>query len=82
MKGEMANAFLCPECGSEDITDVLQSCVSTVVSDEPSSGVLQWDTCGQCHTRIPAHISERWDGLTIDQAKREWQEVYRPKRKR
>ena len=46
---------------------------------DPWSNVLQIMTCGKCQSQIPAHLGERWDGLSVDDAKKEWKKVYREK---
>ncbi|MDC9725448.1 MAG: hypothetical protein PSN44_05970 [Gammaproteobacteria bacterium] len=78
---EKENNFLCPECGGDKAYSVME--VSTVYDpDDPISGILEWISCEQCQNDIPAHIAERWNGLTTEQARQEWQDVYRTKSKR
>ena len=68
--------FLCPECGGEEPYIVME--VSTVYDpDDPVSSVLEWISCKQCGVNIPAHIAERWDGLTTEKAKKEWLDIYK-----
>jgi hypothetical protein len=33
--------------------------------------------CNDCKMIIPTHLAERWDNLSIDQAKDEWVKLYR-----
>jgi len=52
--------------------------VSTLFDPEvPWSGILQRITCAQCHFVIPAHLAERWNGISVKQARQQWREVYR-----
>ena len=68
--------FLCPECGGKK-PDGGMFVSSEPGSDDPWSSVLKIIFCEQCHKSIPAHLAERWDGITIEDAKKEWVEVYR-----
>lgn len=80
MKKTKSSAFLCPECGSNEVAAV------TMVETNPN-GHDAWDsvferiTCGKCKSVIPAHLGERWDELSVERAKLEWQEQYRKKGK-
>ena len=38
---------------------------------------MQQVECNDCKMIIPTHIAERWDNLSIEQAKKEWVKVYR-----
>ena len=74
-------SFLCPECGSEQAG--ICCMVSTRFSPDPDdvwSGVLQIIECAHCGFSIPAHLGERWDGLSIEDAQQEWREQYRNRR--
>ena len=73
---EQHAGFLCPECGGD--VAVAEMRVQTHFDPtEPWSGVLRRITCAQCERSIPAHLAERWDGMTIDDARSEWRERYR-----
>jgi hypothetical protein len=68
--------FICPECDSTEAATVAM--VSTCEDAENAwSSVLQRISCAQCHFPIPAHLAERWDGISIEQAKQEWRQIYR-----
>jgi hypothetical protein len=68
--------FICPECGSHK-TDV------TILVDggddgcDPWNATMQVHLCAGCHTGIPAHLGERWNNRSIEQAQKEWREIYR-----
>ncbi|MBE0440389.1 MAG: hypothetical protein IBX57_11675 [Gammaproteobacteria bacterium] len=68
--------FLCPECGG-DKAYLAKHVSIEFVPDDPVTHILEWIECKQCHSDIPAHIAERWNGLTVEQAKQEWRELYR-----
>lgn len=66
--------FICPECNSKE------SGGEILISKEPSrsnnknpwSNVMQQMECHDCKMIIPSHLAERWDNLSIEQAKKEW----------
>ncbi len=71
-----AKEFICPECGSREVAGRVH--VTTVPNPRrPWSDVLERIECGKCHCIIPAHLGERWDGLSLEHAQREWKEIYR-----
>lgn len=68
--------FICPECGNTEPGE------ETMVSPEfdindPRTEVMQWLRCNQCGVNIPAHIAERWDNLTEEEARQAWHDKYR-----
>ena len=71
-------SFQCPECGSIKIKSQLY--VSTVPDpNDPWSSVLQQLECGGCNSYIPAHLGERWDNISYEDAKKEWIKIYKRK---
>ena len=40
--------------------------------DDPWSNILQQLECAKCENFIPAHLGERWNNITIQDAKDEW----------
>ena len=75
----MEQEFICPECGStESKYEQHVSRDPLVPKDKnPWSSVLQIITCKQCHREIPAHLGERWDNISIEDAQKEWKKEYR-----
>ncbi|NOQ94958.1 MAG: hypothetical protein GQ547_10045 [Methylophaga sp.] len=68
--------FLCPECGGEQAYNIIN--VSPIFDpDDPITNILEWISCKQCGAEIPAHIAERWNGCTNEQAQKEWLDTYR-----
>jgi len=52
--------------------------VSTVFAEGDAwSGVLERISCARCGFIIPAHLAQRWDDISVEQARREWSEIYR-----
>lgn len=47
--------------------------------DDPWMEILQSHTCADCGWEIPAHLAERWSGITYEEAQTEWREVYKGK---
>jgi hypothetical protein len=71
-----AETFLCPECGS--LNAAIVQMIETVPDDaDPWSGILKTVSCSDCNSIIPAHLAERWDRITIDEARCEWRKIYR-----
>lgn len=70
------SGFLCPECGSRE-AGIVELVEPGLDADDPRSGVLRWITCADCGFEIPAHIGELRDGVSPEEARREWLEVYR-----
>ena len=71
-------SFQCPECGAIKIKSHLY--VSTVPDlDDPWSNVLQQLECASCNFYIPAHLGERWDNISYEDAKKEWIKIYKRK---
>lgn len=68
--------FICPECGGTEPCGI--SHISTEYNPgDPWSRVLQTISCSQCGYDIPAHLAERWDDMTMEEAQREWKSVYK-----
>ncbi len=70
------NSFLCPECGG-NIPGVAMLVSPVFNPDDRTSHVLEWISCEECGSNIPAHIAERWENRSIDDARKEWQEIYK-----
>ena len=69
------NSFICPECNSKDYKSTIY--VSTIPDpNDPWSSVLQQIECAKCLKYIPAHIGERWNNISIEEAKNEWKSIY------
>ncbi len=64
--------FICPECGSDDFI-----AIDPAEGRLPKSLVRRTVICGKCYFEIPLHLGERWGGLSLTEAKKEWREVYR-----
>jgi len=70
------STFKCPERGSTELNE-FPFVEPEFSEDDPWSGVLQRYKCASCKFTIPAHLAERWDGLSYDQAVQEWCQHYR-----
>ena len=71
-------SFICPECNSKEYKSHLY--VSTIPDpNDPWSSVLQQLECGGCNSYIPAHLGERWDNISYEDAKKEWIKKYKRK---
>jgi hypothetical protein len=76
MLNDEKDTFICPECGSTEASSLLM--VSTTFDPrDPWSSVLQRITCAKCDYVIPAHLGERWNNISIEDAQQEWQKEYR-----
>ncbi|OGV67758.1 MAG: hypothetical protein A2283_12420 [Lentisphaerae bacterium RIFOXYA12_FULL_48_11] len=73
--------FICPECGgtTPGIVELVETdpSVRSVWTD-----ILERIVCAQCGFVVPAQLGERWNGISVDEARREWREVYRDGRRR
>lgn len=74
--------FVCPECGSEhERQRILCSPPALTfvgeIETQPWLGVLEVIVCDGCGYHVPAHLGERWDGLTESTAEDEWRRTYR-----
>ena len=71
--GPTRQTFLCPACGgTEPGTSVEINRAFEADSDDPWDGVLSAIECGRCGALVPAHVAERWDGMTVKEAREEW----------
>ena len=70
--------FICPECGGKESgEEILMSKEPSPGKKNPWASVMQQVECNDCGMIIPNHLAERWDNLTIEQAKDEWVKLYR-----
>lgn len=71
-----AREFKCPECGATEVSEF--AFVETIFAEsDPWSEVLQRCKCGRCGRIIPAHLAERWDGISYEDAAKEWLSKFR-----
>ena len=72
--------FICPECGSREVS--VMAMIQPVPNEtDPWSSVLQTMRCASCRREIPTHLAERWEGISVKEARKEWREVYRGRRR-
>ena len=73
--------FICPECGSNEYSEgaFISREPPMKKSKNPWNSVLQTIKCLSCKKTIPAHLGERWDKMSIDEAKKEWKKEYKKK---
>ena len=70
------NRFSCPECGSDKIKENFN--YKSKVGNDLYSSVLHEIQCGSCYLDIPGHLGNRLNDISIDEAKNEWINVYKP----
>ncbi|MDA9646956.1 hypothetical protein N9S82_00645 [Candidatus Pelagibacter sp.] len=68
--------FICPNCNSKEILEQMFLSIEAPNNSDPWSSVTQVIKCDSCKKTIPAHLGERWDGITLEQAKKEYLEKY------
>ena len=68
--------FICPECGSKKIKENFY--YQEKLGTDLYSTVLHEIQCGSCFMDIPGHIGERINNISIDSAKNEWINKYKP----
>ncbi len=44
---------------------------------DPWASILQQTECASCKNIIPDHLGDRWDNMSIEEAQKEWKEIYR-----
>lgn len=72
---EGGGGFVCPECGGRESHEAAE--VETVFKEsDPWSGVLGICRCARCGAVVPAHLAELWDGVSAEEARKEWVERY------
>src|SRR5262245_35968694 len=76
-----AGEFICPECEGREAGQRWMVSADPVKRD-PWSEILEILKCDSCGSRIPAHLGERWDGISVEQARAEWRSVYRQQQPR
>ena len=55
---------------------------STSKKSDPWDSVLNQMECVSCHMIIPAHLGERWDDLSLEQAQKQWKDLYKKNNKK
>jgi hypothetical protein len=82
----MNNKFICPECGSQENSDELfiskEPILGASYKKDPWNGVLQQMECVSCNMVIPAHLGQRWNNISIEQAQQEWKAIYKKNNKK
>ena len=69
--------FICPECDSRDVKEEVMISRPQPTGKSPWEGILQQMECASCKMIIPAHLGERWDNMSIEEAQKEWKKIYR-----
>ena len=69
--------FICPNCNSKEILEQMFLSIEAPNNSDPWSSITQVIKCEGCKKTIPAHLGERWDGITFEEAKKEYLEKYK-----
>ena len=64
--------FKCPNCECEEILEQKFLSIEEPNDLNPWSSVTQVIKCDSCKKTIPAHLGERWDGITFEEARKEY----------
>lgn len=70
------NSFICPNCGG-NVGGGTMHVSWDYNPDDPWLGILQVIQCVLCRHTIPAHLAERWDDMSVEEARNRWLEVYK-----
>ena len=70
------NKFNCPECGSVKVKENFH--YKSKSGDSLYSKVLHEIQCASCFMDIPGHLGERLHNISIEEAKNEWLNKYKP----
>ena len=79
---EVESTFICPECSSTEIESeefLSLEPTKTQKKQNPWASVLQIIRCASCKNKIPSHLGERWNNLSIQEAQQEWKSKYKKK---
>jgi len=68
--------FICPSCLSDKILAEKFISIGLPNNNDPWSSITQIIQCGNCKKKIPAHLGERWNNLTLESAKEELKKYY------
>ena len=69
--------FIYPNCNSKEILEQMFLSIEAPNNSDPWSSITQVIKCEGCKKTIPAHLGERWDGITFEEAKKEYLEKYK-----
>ena len=72
--------FICPECGSKEAGEHMMASKEPLTEKnkkDPWASILQQTECASCKNIIPDHLGDRWDNMSIEEAQKEWKEIYR-----
>ncbi len=69
--------FICPNCNSKEILEQMFLSIEAPNNSDPWSSISQVIKCEGCKKTIPAHLGERWDEITFEEAKKEYLEKYK-----
>ena len=70
------NKFHCPECGSNKVKENFH--YKSKSGDSLYSKVLHEIQCASCFMDIPGHLGERLHNISVEEAKNEWLNKYKP----
>ena len=70
------NKFNCPECNSEKINEIFH--YKKKSGNNLYSSVFHEIQCGSCFMDIPKHLGQRLNNISIQEAKNEWFNKYKP----
>lgn len=70
------NKFNCPECGSNKVKENFH--YKSKFGDSLYSKVLHEIQCASCFMDIPGHLGERLHNISVEEAKNEWLNKYKP----
>ena len=68
--------FNCPECSSKNVKESFH--YKSKLGDSLYSFVLHEIQCGSCYMDIPGHLGIRSQGISLEEAKKEWKKKYKP----
>lgn len=71
-----SNKFICPECGSDKIQENFHYQNKSVIG--LYTNIIHEIQCGSCFMDIPVHLGERFDNVSIQEAKIKWINSYKP----
>lgn len=68
--------FICPECGGRRLASAMNVSPSRATS-EPWASVFARAECYECKAVIPIALAERWNEISLEEAKSKWRATFR-----
>jgi predicted RNA-binding Zn-ribbon protein involved in translation (DUF1610 family) len=69
-------SFVCPECGGTEAAVHLRV-IPASTDTSPWGQVHAREVCTSCRRVVPTSLAERWNGMTLEEAREIWHRLFR-----